>query len=367
MFENAPDGPVYREPHPALGDRPGRSPSPPRQQTWGAGAEQQRRPSEGGTGETAQATPPGKSWAEIFEESVRLRAAQEKRDPAQATGAGASTAERVGQRSEQGASAAAAASVQVQDTVVGQGRAAVAGDTVSIHYTAKVLDGPTFEKTSPPRPFTFELGGDAAIRGLSFGVAGMKVGGTRKITIPAALAFDSRPHPDVPRGSAVVYVVSLAAISGVDRAAETGEESGQREGRDGAAQAPITWDTSYSHAAMNGFFREQQLICLVGAEREARRLPLHGTVWQRLAKRAILVWVDPEAPSTAPPDANDWNRFDARGVMKMLGVQGQLPQVLVLEPSKNSDLPDSVLCRVGGETPPGEWGAKIEACLPRAK
>lgn len=130
---------------------------------------------------------------------------------------------------------------------------------------------------------------------------------------------------------------------------------------------PPTWTTSYEIAAVNGFFNDQRLICVVASDQDARNLGLGSAAWQGLGKKAILVWLNPDAPSTAPSDAADWNRFDARGVMKMLQVTGRLPQVLLVEASKNNREPDNVLCRVGAETTAEDWPGRIEQCLTRQK
>jgi FKBP-type peptidyl-prolyl cis-trans isomerase FkpA len=94
------------------------------------------------------------------------------------------------------------------DTKVGNGAEAKAGQTAVVHYTGTLLDGTKFDSSKDRgQPFTFPLGGGRVIKGWDEGVQGMKVGGTRKLTIPerdprlrggpprAAVAEDPPPQP----------------------------------------------------------------------------------------------------------------------------------------------------------------------------
>ena len=84
-----------------------------------------------------------------------------------------------------------------EDTVVGTGATAAAGQGVTVHYTGWLTDGVIRGKkfdSSKDRgePFKFELGRGQVIKGWDEGVAGMKIGGTRKLTIPSALGYGAR-------------------------------------------------------------------------------------------------------------------------------------------------------------------------------
>ncbi len=81
----------------------------------------------------------------------------------------------------------------IEDTTVGTGAEAKAGQTVFVHYTGTLMDGTKFDSSKDRgEPFSFRLGSGMVIKGWDQGVAGMKVGGVRNLTIPADLAYGSR-------------------------------------------------------------------------------------------------------------------------------------------------------------------------------
>ena len=100
------------------------------------------------------------------------------------------------------------------DLVAGDGDKAQPGDAVSVHYTGWLLDGTEFDSSvGRGRPFEFVLGQGRVIRGWDEGVAGMKVGGKRKLTIPASLAYGERGAGDLmPPGATLVFEVELLGI-----------------------------------------------------------------------------------------------------------------------------------------------------------
>jgi FKBP-type peptidyl-prolyl cis-trans isomerase len=80
--------------------------------------------------------------------------------------------------------------LQIKDTQEGTGAVAVAGKTVTVHYTGVFADGKKFDSSvDRGTPFTFTLGSGMVIKGWDIGVEGMKVGGKRILVIPPDLAY----------------------------------------------------------------------------------------------------------------------------------------------------------------------------------
>ncbi len=109
--------------------------------------------------------------------------------------------------------------LQYQDLVVGKGAVAAAGKPVQVHYTGWLQnpDGSAGQKFDSSRdrgdPFVFPLGGGQVIRGWDEGVAGMKVGGRRKRTIPAALGYGARGAGGViPPNATLIFDVELLGV-----------------------------------------------------------------------------------------------------------------------------------------------------------
>jgi len=105
----------------------------------------------------------------------------------------------------------------IEDIVVGEGAIAEAGQSVSVHYTGWLTDGKKFDSSKDRGdPFDFGLGQRQVIAGWDEGVQGMKVGGTRKLTIPPALGYGARGAGGViPPNATLVFEVDLLAIGQV--------------------------------------------------------------------------------------------------------------------------------------------------------
>jgi len=101
-----------------------------------------------------------------------------------------------------------------QDIKVGTGAEAVAGHRVTVHYTGWLLNGQKFDSSlDRNQPFAFTLGGGEVIRGWDEGVAGMKVGGIRKLRIPPNLAYGDRGAGGViPSGATLIFQVELLGV-----------------------------------------------------------------------------------------------------------------------------------------------------------
>ena len=104
--------------------------------------------------------------------------------------------------------------LQYQDLTVGGGDEAQAGQNVQVHYTGWLTDGTKFDSSvDRNQPFEFPLGGGAVIRGWDEGVAGMRVGGKRKLVIPPELGYGARGAGGViPPDATLVFEVELLGL-----------------------------------------------------------------------------------------------------------------------------------------------------------
>ena len=106
----------------------------------------------------------------------------------------------------------------IEDLVVGTGASAASGQKVDVHYTGWLTDGVItgrkFDSSKARgQPFQFSLGKGEVIRGWDEGVAGMKVGGKRKLTIPPALGYGSRGAGGViPPNATLLFEVELLGV-----------------------------------------------------------------------------------------------------------------------------------------------------------
>jgi FKBP-type peptidyl-prolyl cis-trans isomerase len=99
------------------------------------------------------------------------------------------------------------------DLVAGTGAEAVQGKTVEVHYSGWLLDGKRFDSSRDREPFRFTLGAGQVIKGWDRGVEGMRVGGTRRLTVPPELGYGLRGYPGViPAQATLVFEVELLAV-----------------------------------------------------------------------------------------------------------------------------------------------------------
>jgi FKBP-type peptidyl-prolyl cis-trans isomerase len=103
--------------------------------------------------------------------------------------------------------------LEYTDLKQGSGEPATRGDVVVVHYTGSLTDGKEFDSSLGGQPFSFKLGVGEVIAGWDEGVAGMKVGGKRKLWIPAVLGYGRRGSPpEIPPNAELVFEVELLAI-----------------------------------------------------------------------------------------------------------------------------------------------------------
>ena len=100
------------------------------------------------------------------------------------------------------------------DVEVGEGPAAVSGKDVTVHYTGTFPDGKKFDSSvDRNEPFAFKLGAGQVIKGWDEGVAGMRIGGKRKLFIPPALGYGKRGAGSViPPDAALCFEVELLGV-----------------------------------------------------------------------------------------------------------------------------------------------------------
>jgi peptidylprolyl isomerase len=113
----------------------------------------------------------------------------------------------------QGEATATQEGLVIQDVTPGTGAEAVAGKTITVHYTGVLEDGTVFDSSIPRGvPFEFPLGEGRVIKGWDQGVLGMKVGGKRILVIPPELAYGSAGVGPIPPNATLIFQVELLDV-----------------------------------------------------------------------------------------------------------------------------------------------------------
>lgn len=104
--------------------------------------------------------------------------------------------------------------IVIEDRTVGKGKQCKKGDKVGMRYIGKLKknEKKVFDKNVKGKPFVFNLGKGDVIKGWDIGVAGMAVGGERRIIIPAAYAYGKTALPGIPANSDLIFDVKLVSM-----------------------------------------------------------------------------------------------------------------------------------------------------------
>ena len=119
-------------------------------------------------------------------------------------------------RSQPGTETQKPAELVIEDEIVGHGEAARPGDEVTVKYSGHLSDGTVFvSSTDAGSRLTFTLGMEDVVTGLSRGVTGMLVGGTRKLTVAPKLGYGAEGNAElgIPPDATLIYEVQLLAVS----------------------------------------------------------------------------------------------------------------------------------------------------------
>lgn len=100
-----------------------------------------------------------------------------------------------------------------QDLVIGTGEEAILGKKVVVHYVGHFQDGSVFDSSiDRNEPFQFVLGTNQIISGWNEGIQGMRVGGTRVLTIPPNLGYGSQEYKGIPANSTLIFEIQLLKV-----------------------------------------------------------------------------------------------------------------------------------------------------------
>tara|TARA_B100000700_G_scaffold6163_1_gene6585 strand:+ start:215 stop:748 length:534 start_codon:yes stop_codon:yes gene_type:complete len=103
--------------------------------------------------------------------------------------------------------------LKITELALGDGQEATPGTKVSVNYKGELDNGKEFDSSYGRGPFEFSLGAGMVIKGWDEGVAGMKVGGKRKLVIPPELGYGSRGIGPIPPNSVLTFEVELLGVA----------------------------------------------------------------------------------------------------------------------------------------------------------
>ncbi|HKO61548.1 MAG TPA: FKBP-type peptidyl-prolyl cis-trans isomerase [Pyrinomonadaceae bacterium] len=112
--------------------------------------------------------------------------------------------------SSSGTEVVTASGLKYTDVAEGTGTTTQNGQMLTVHYTGTLQNGTKFDSSvDRGKPYQFRLGSGSVIKGWDEGLLGMKVGGKRKLVIPAALGYGARGTPNIPPNSTLLFDIEL--------------------------------------------------------------------------------------------------------------------------------------------------------------
>jgi peptidylprolyl isomerase len=112
-------------------------------------------------------------------------------------------------RSGGGTEVVTASGLKYTDVAEGSGATTQNGQMLTVHYTGTLQNGTKFDSSVGGEPYRFRLGSGSVIKGWDEGLLGMKVGGRRKLVIPATLGYGARGTPNIPPNSTLLFDIEL--------------------------------------------------------------------------------------------------------------------------------------------------------------
>jgi FKBP-type peptidyl-prolyl cis-trans isomerase FkpA len=127
---------------------------------------------------------------------------------------GSSTPSPGGEVTSPGGEVTTPSGLKYVDEVVGTGASPKQGQNVTVHYTGTLENGTKFDSSvDRGQPYSFRIGTRAVIQGWDEGIMTMKVGGKRRLIVPANLAYGAAGRPGIPPNATLLFEVELLGVS----------------------------------------------------------------------------------------------------------------------------------------------------------